>query len=99
MDHSGAVLMEKTIEVKGPTDPIVVVYRGVTRQTYSCTPDCAPRITLGDTSKDDFDKDSGLPADYFGKTLAQTVTRNTQAWQPAGSLSRLAACGARLAAA
>ena len=29
LDNSGAVLMEKTIEVKGPTDPIVVVYRGV----------------------------------------------------------------------
>ena len=53
MDKSSAVLMEKTIEVKGPDDPTVVVYRGVTRQTYSCTPDCSPRATLGDTGKDD----------------------------------------------
>jgi len=79
MDKSGAVLMEKTVEVKGPTDKTVVVYRGLTRQTYSCTPECDPRITLGDTSKDDFDKDSGLPSDYFGKTLNQTVTRDAQA--------------------
>ena len=79
MDHSGAVLMEKIIEVKGPDEPVVVVYRGVTRQTYSCTPDCSPRVTLGDTGKDDFDKDSGLPIDYFDKTLSQTVTRSNQA--------------------
>ncbi len=79
LDKSSAVLMEKTIEVKGPDEPLVAVYRGVTRQTYSCTPDCSPRATLGDTSKDDFDKDTGLPADYFGRTLNQSVTRATQA--------------------
>jgi hypothetical protein len=79
LDKSSAVLMEKTVEVKGPDEPIVVVYRGETRQTYSCTPDCSPRVTLGDTSKDDFDKDSGLPTDYFGKTLSQSVTRSNQA--------------------
>ena len=36
------------LEVKGPPDRVVVVYRGVARNTYSCTPECAPRITLGD---------------------------------------------------
>ena len=70
----------------------------MTRQTYSCTPDCSPRMTLGDTSKDDFDKDSGLPADYFGKTLNQSITRS----QP-GHCRRLRSLdqrpGARLAAA
>ena len=35
LDHSGAVLMEDLVEVKGPDEPIVVVYRGNTRQTYS----------------------------------------------------------------
>ena len=79
MDKSSAVLLERTIEVKGPDEPMVVVYRGVTRQTYSCTPDCSPRATLGDTSKDDFDKESGIPVDYFGKTLNQGITRSNQA--------------------
>lgn len=79
LDKSSAVLMEKTIEVKGPDEPIIVVYRGQTRQTYSCTPNCSPRVTLGDTSVDDFDKASGLPTDYFGKTLGQSVTRSNQA--------------------
>ena len=50
MDRGGAVLMERTVEVKGPPDRLVYVYRGVARNTYSCTPECAPRITLGDDS-------------------------------------------------
>lgn len=80
LDKSGAVMMEKTLEVSTPSnEPMVVVYRGQTRQTYSCAPECMPRITLGDTSKDDFDKDTGIPADYFNKTLNQSVTRATQA--------------------
>jgi hypothetical protein len=79
MDKAGGVLMEKTVEVMGPIDPVVVVYRGVTRQTYSCTPDCAPRITLGDTGKDFFDRDTGQYVDYFKNTLDQTQTRDTQA--------------------
>jgi hypothetical protein len=79
LDHSGAVLMEKMVEVKGPNDPIVVVYRGMTRQTYSCITQCEPRITLGDTSGGDIDEKSGVPVDYFNKTLTQTVTRDNQA--------------------
>jgi hypothetical protein len=67
LDRTGAVLMEKNLEVKGPPDRIVTVYRGVGRNTYSCTPECAPRITLGD----DFD--------FFDKTIAQAVGRSNQA--------------------
>src|SRR6202012_4220741 len=33
-DKSGPVLNEQTIEVLGPADPTVVVYRGVDRETY-----------------------------------------------------------------
>ena len=47
LDRSGAILMEKTVEVQGPRD-VVVVYRGVERDTYSCTPECTRRLTLGD---------------------------------------------------
>ena len=66
VDRTGTVLMERTIEVTGPSDNTVVVYRGINRETYSCTPDCSRRITLGD-----------FP-DYFDKTLSQTTTRDTQ---------------------
>jgi len=77
LDKAGAVLSEKIVEVQGPSDPIVVVYRGITKQTYSCTPECSRRITLGDTGSDLFD--GTVDKDYFTKTLEQTVTRNAQA--------------------
>jgi Pilus formation protein N terminal region len=79
LDRNGVVLLEKTVAVKGPSDPTVVVYRGPTRQTYSCTPDCSPRITLGDTAEEDFDKETNLYKAFFDKTLKQTLDRNKQA--------------------
>jgi hypothetical protein len=67
LDRGGAVLMDRNLEVKGPPDPIVIVYRGAARSTYSCTPQCAPRIGLGDDP------------DFFDKALAQSIARSTQA--------------------
>ena len=81
LDKDGAVLAEHNVLVRGPSDPIVVVYRGGTRETYSCAPECFPRMTLGD-----FD-------DYFTKVLNQSTTRNNQA-QAAGALPD-ASSGAR----
>jgi hypothetical protein len=37
------------VQVVGPIDNVVVMYRGVDRETYSCAPDCSRRITIGDT--------------------------------------------------
>ena len=67
LDRHGAVLAEHTVEVTGPNDKTVVVYRGIDRETYSCTPDCSRRITLGDSPE------------YFDKTLTETTNRNSQA--------------------
>ncbi|HET7850228.1 MAG TPA: pilus assembly protein N-terminal domain-containing protein [Pseudolabrys sp.] len=68
LDRNGHILVEKTVEVRGPaTADVVTVYKGVDRESYSCSPKCAPRITLGDT-----------PA-FFGATIAQTGSRNGQA--------------------
>ena len=63
LDRAGAVLMERMIEVTSPRDHVVVVYRGVERETYSCAPHCERRITLGDSSS------------YFDPTLNQTLIR------------------------
>jgi Pilus formation protein N terminal region len=63
LDRSGAILMEKTVEVEGPQD-VVVVYRGVDRDTYSCTPDCSRRLTLGDSNT------------FFPITAGQIAARN-----------------------
>jgi len=80
VDKDGAVLAEHTVLVRGPTDPIVVVYRGATRETYSCAPECFPRITLGDYDE------------YFGKTLDQSTTRANQA-MAAGALPAASGSG------
>jgi Flp pilus assembly secretin CpaC len=50
LDRAGQLLMERTIEVVGPRGDIVVVYRGIERETYSCTPKCERRVTLGDSN-------------------------------------------------
>lgn len=71
LDRSGAVLVEHTIQVQGPTDG-VVVYRGMAQETYSCTPRCERRITLGDAPE------------FFDATLAQSGSRNSRA-QGAGA--------------
>jgi Pilus formation protein N terminal region len=51
LDRSGAVLMEKTVEVVAPREELMVVYRGAVRETYSCAPVCEPRIMPGDAEK------------------------------------------------
>jgi hypothetical protein len=48
MDRSGEILVDRQIQVEGPTDALVTVYRGIDRETYSCTPVCQRRVTLGD---------------------------------------------------
>src|SRR5204863_4372428 len=64
LDRAGNLLMEKSIEVLGPFPVVVVVYRGAERQSYSCTPICERRITLGDSSA------------YFDAVINQTAMRN-----------------------
>jgi Flp pilus assembly secretin CpaC len=48
MNRAGEVLMDRVIQVQGPTDQVITVYRGVDRESYSCSPICQRRVTLGD---------------------------------------------------
>jgi Flp pilus assembly secretin CpaC len=73
LDRSGAVLAERNIQVVGPQDQIVYVYRGVNRESLSCTPDCETRMTLGDS-----------PA-FFDQTVAQSANRTARAQGAAGA--------------
>ena len=66
LDRNGTVLMERSIVVRGANANTVAVFRGMERETYSCTPLCERRITLGDT------------AAYFTATIGQTDVRNSQ---------------------
>lgn len=67
LDREGTVLLDRVIQVEGPSDNLVTVYRGVDRATYSCTPVCQRRVTLGDGSG------------YFTSTLEQVGNLNNQA--------------------
>ena len=67
MDRSGGILLDRLIQVEGPTDELVTVYRGTERETYSCMPICQRRMTLGDADH------------YFKSVLDQAGTLNSQA--------------------
>ena len=67
LDRTGTVIMEHQVQVQGPLGHVVVVFRGVERESYSCTPDCERRITLGDTQT------------YFAATMGQSGALNSQA--------------------
>ncbi len=64
LDRGGNFVGERIIEVVGPKDPTIVVFRQMERQTLSCTPACEPRATLGDAPS------------VFGPTLDQIGARN-----------------------
>jgi Flp pilus assembly secretin CpaC len=73
LDRSGKVIMDKSVQVLSPQGAgLVTVYKGVERESYSCSPECAARITLGDSNA------------YFGNSLGQSSAR-TNAGQTAGA--------------
>lgn len=67
IDRGGAVLLDRMIQVEAPTEKLVTVFRGVNRETYSCTPVCQQRLTLGDGQA------------YFKSTLDQVGSFNNSA--------------------
>lgn len=73
MDRTGAILADRSIQVEGPTDKLVTVFRGIDRESYSCTPVCQRRATLGDAPS------------YFDAVLGQTGNLNGQAGGSAGA--------------
>src|SRR5215475_14156716 len=75
MDRTGEVLVDRLIQVEGPTDQLVTVYRGVERETYSCMPVCQRRVTLGDGDN------------YFKSVMDQAGTLSNQAAGSASSTS------------
>ena len=67
MDRAGEVLVDRLIQVEGPTDQLITVYRGVDRESYSCMPICQRRVTLGDGDN------------YFKATMDQAGNLSGQA--------------------
>ena len=73
MDRSGEVLVDRQIQVEGPTDQLITVYRGVSRESYSCMPICQRRVTLGDGDT------------YFKAAMDQAGNLSNQATSSAGA--------------
>jgi hypothetical protein len=67
VDRSGEVVVSRVIQVEGPTDQLITVYRGVDRESWSCMPVCQKRITLGDGEA------------YFKSAMDQAGTLSSQA--------------------
>jgi Pilus formation protein N terminal region len=67
MDRAGEILVDRVIQVEGPTDQLVTVYRGIERESYSCRPICQRRVTLGDGEN------------YFKSTIDQAGSLSSQA--------------------
>jgi hypothetical protein len=64
LNRSGKIILDTTVQVTGPTSAdMVVVYKGVERESYSCAPECEKRLTLGDSMT------------YFGNILGQSGAR------------------------
>src|SRR5882757_7030444 len=67
MDRRGDILVDRVIQVGGPSDQVVTIYRGVERESYSCMPICQRRVTLGDGES------------YFKSTIDQAGSLSMQA--------------------
>ena len=81
LDRTGRMIMDTTLQVSSPAaGNLVTVYKGVDRESYSCAPQCAARLTLGDGNT------------FFGSTLAQGSARSSGA---AGAGASAAAAPAR----
>lgn len=75
LDRGGRIVLDQTVRVLGPaTAGLVTVYKGADRESYTCTPECEPRLTLGDQKQ------------YFTDTLGQINARvgQAQGGAPAG---------------
>jgi Flp pilus assembly secretin CpaC len=79
MDRTGEVLVDRLIQVEGPMDKVVTIYRGVDRESYSCMPICQRRVTLGDGEiyfKSTMDQAGQLSSQASGSAATAAKTTN-----------------------
>ncbi|MCK1655038.1 pilus assembly protein N-terminal domain-containing protein [Bradyrhizobium sp. 149] len=73
LDRAGEILVDRQIQVEGPSDRLVTVYRGIERESYSCAPLCQRRVTLGDSDT------------YFNSAMSQAGSLSGTASGSAGA--------------
>lgn len=76
LDARGEVLAEHVITVSAPREAVLTVWRGVSRETWSCSPRCERSIMLGDAP------------DYFDSVIKQIESRNGHAGGQQASSAR-----------
>jgi hypothetical protein len=77
LDRNGRVIMNKSVRVLGPSDiDLVVVYNGSERETYSCAPQCQPRIALGDSIHNPAGYFPDQQKNFYNRNVAVTSDRN-----------------------
>lgn len=76
LDRGGEILVDRQIQVEGPSDRLVTVYRGIERESYSCMPLCQRRVTLGDSDN------------YFNNTMNQAGSLSSSASGNAGAAAK-----------
>ena len=76
LDRGGEILVDRQIQVEGPSDRLVTVYRGVERESYSCMPVCQRRVTLGDSDG------------YFNATMGQAGSLSSNASGSGGGAAK-----------
>src|SRR2546423_14639761 len=67
LDRGGEILGDRQIQVEGPSDRLVTVYRGIERESYSGMPICQRRGTLGGSEA------------YFNNTMSQAGSLSSNA--------------------
>ncbi len=65
LDSNRQIIFEKRLQVRREEARVVNLQRGALRQTYNCTPQCNPTITVGDD------------AAYFDATLKASEKKNS----------------------
>ena len=76
LDKGGEILVDRQIQVEGPSDRLVTVYRGIERESYSCMPVCQRRVTLGDSES------------FFNATMGQAGSLSSSASGNAGAAAK-----------
>ena len=71
LDDTGEPIADETITVGEAKDNVVTVFRRASRQSYSCSPDCAPMLAVGDNT------------DVFDAVSSQIQTKDSMTNQAA----------------
>ena len=67
LDAERNVIQDQRVMVERDERNVVNMYRGVQRQTYACTPNCSPMLTIGDD------------LEFFNKVLSSNSSKTKAA--------------------